>query len=249
MIILTVLQAAGDTAPSSKAAGFQQSFQDFFAGLARVVPTILAFLVLVILGLVVALVLDYALRALLRFVRFDEVVARLLGREMWTSFGIRVRPSTVAGLGLRALTAFAFLGGAFSVIAPSIGANLLESFLHYLPRLAVGFLILCAGYLVSPFIGRTVLIASVNARLRFARFAAWIAQALVWIFLLAMALEQLGIGANIAALTFAILLSGLTFAVALAFGLGARDLARKVLEERLRDATTSKDQWDEFGQV
>jgi hypothetical protein len=93
-------------------------------------------------------------------------------------------------------------------------------------------LILFAGYLLSAFVNRTVLIAAVNANLQFARALAMAAQSLVFIFFLAIALEQAGIGQGIVVATFSILFGGAVLALALAFGFGGRDLARDILERR-----------------
>jgi hypothetical protein len=49
-----------------------------------------------------------------------------------------------------------------------------------------------------------------------------------------MALEQLGIGRETVILTFAIVLAGVMLALALAFGLGGRDLAKEYLERKMR---------------
>jgi hypothetical protein len=49
-----------------------------------------------------------------------------------------------------------------------------------------------------------------------------------------MALEQLGIGRSTVIATFTIVFGGLVLALALAFGLGGKDLARTILEKRLK---------------
>jgi hypothetical protein len=54
------------------------------------------------------------------------------------------------------------------------------------------------------------------------------------LFAAATTLTQLGIGTEMVMVTFGITFGGLVFALALAFGLGGRDLARDVLERRLR---------------
>ena len=54
------------------------------------------------------------------------------------------------------------------------------------------------------------------------------------LFAFAMALEQLGIGRSTVIAAFTIVLGGAVLALALAFGLGGRDLARRLLEKRLK---------------
>jgi hypothetical protein len=54
-----------------------------------------------------------------------------------------------------------------------------------------------------------------------------------------MALEHLGVGRQVLLASFTILFGGLTLALALAFGLGGRHLARAVLERAVRRASAT----------
>ncbi len=49
-----------------------------------------------------------------------------------------------------------------------------------------------------------------------------------------MALEQLGIGRGAITVAFAILFGGVVLALALAFGLGGKDIAREYLEKKIK---------------
>ena len=64
---------------------------------------------------------------------------------------------------------------------------------------------------------------------------------LIFVFAFAMALEQLGIGRNIVVVAFTILFSGIVFALALAFGLGGKDIAKKYLEKRVKGKEEKED--------
>ncbi len=55
-----------------------------------------------------------------------------------------------------------------------------------------------------------------------------------------MAMEQLGIARNIVAVGFGLTLGGIVFAAAIAFGLGAKDLAKEFLESRLSQRPRSR---------
>jgi hypothetical protein len=56
----------------------------------------------------------------------------------------------------------------------------------------------------------------------------------VLLFASATAVTHLGIGKEMVLVAFGITFGGLIFALALAFGLGGRSLARQILERRLR---------------
>ena len=67
-----------------------------------------------------------------------------------------------------------------------------------------------------------------------------IAEAVVIIFAVVMSLEQLGIAAKIIELTISIVLASLGLSLALAFGLGCRDLAAKYISELIESIKSKK---------
>jgi hypothetical protein len=77
--------------------------------------------------------------------------------------------------------------------------------------------------------------------MRFAGLLARGVKILIFVFAFAMALEQLGIGRNIVVVAFTILFSGIVFALALAFGLGGKDIARDYLEKKFKEKEEDKD--------
>jgi hypothetical protein len=86
---------------------------------------------------------------------------------------------------------------------------------------------------LSIFLERTVLIAAVNAGVQFAKFLSRGIQILALLFSLAIALEQIGIGQSIVTASFTIIFGGIVLALALAFGLGGRELGKEWLEKQL----------------
>jgi hypothetical protein len=106
----------------------------------------------------------------------------------------------------------------------------------FVPPLFAGALILLAGWLVANFLSQGVLIAAVNARLPEARLLARAVYWAVLLFAAATALTHVGIGKEMVLVAFGITFGGMVLALALAFGLGGRGLAREILERRLRRA-------------
>jgi hypothetical protein len=91
-------------------------------------------------------------------------------------------------------------------------------------------ILLIAGTLLARFLARSVLIGAVNEQLQYARFLSLGIKWLVLVLTAAMALEHLQIGGNIVGLAFGILFGGIVFTLALAVGLGSRDLVSRSLE-------------------
>jgi hypothetical protein len=127
-----------------------------------------------------------------------------------------------------------FLPVAIDALAIPGTVRLTEFVFSWVPRVMGAALILLVGWLVANFLGEGALIAAVNARVPEARL---LARAIRWgvlLFASATAITHLGIGKEMVLVAFGITFGGLIFALALAFGLGGRGLARQILERHLR---------------
>jgi uncharacterized membrane protein len=105
-----------------------------------------------------------------------------------------------------------------------------------LPRLFAAFFVLFFGLLAASFFSRAALLATVNADWPSPRLTSFVLRTLIIIFTLSMAFEELGLAEHTVLVAFALLLGSLMLGLAIAFGLGGQDLARRYLESRfLRD--------------
>jgi hypothetical protein len=90
--------------------------------------------------------------------------------------------------------------------------------------------------LLSRFLHRSVLVAAVNAHVRHASVLARSVQGAVIIVGFAVALEHLSIGRTIVLAAFSITFGGIVLALALAFGMAGKDLARDFLEKNVKSS-------------
>jgi uncharacterized membrane protein (DUF4010 family) len=125
--------------------------------------------------------------------------------------------------------------------------RLIEEFFLYLPRLFAALLILLFGFLLGNFFLRAALLAAVNAGISSPRVIGGTVKFLILILALAMALEQLQIARSIVTAAFAIAFGAVRLGVAIAFGLGGREVVRQVLEQRFLDKQEKEK--DEFSHI
>jgi len=191
-------------------------------------------LVLVALGLVVGWLARRAIIRLARAVDFDRHTERLGFAISLNRAGILRTPSDVLGtVCFWAIFIFFASLGIDSLGFP--GADGATAFLlAFLPPLFAAVLIVVVGWLVANFVSQGLLIAAVNAGIPEARLLARAAHWGVLLFACATALTHLGIGKEMVLVAFGITFGGLILALALAFGLGGRTLARDILARRLR---------------
>ena len=113
------------------------------------------------------------------------------------------------------------------------GTPLPISLLPYLTHAVGAALLLVAGILIARFLARSVLISAVNAQLQYARVLSLGVKWLVLVLTAAMVLDHLEVGGNIVELAFGILFGGIVLTLALAVGLGSRDLVSRSLESHV----------------
>ncbi len=199
----------------------------------EVLPNVLAMSLILIGGLVVAWAVGHLIERLLRLVGLDHLSNRLGVSAALLRGGVKTDPSRLGGRGAYWMVVIFASMAALGALNLQPINQFAKSFLAYLPHLFTAALILVVGYLLSNFVSQAVLIAAVNAGLPPARLIAAFSRWGVQLVSIAMALEQLGIAQNIVVVGFGITFGAVALAASIAFGLGARDLAREYLERQL----------------
>ena len=200
-----------------------QSTTGFVTRLASLLPGFVALIVALLISLVLAWIVAVVVRRLLASMRFDERLARwgLSSTAEWSPWR---RPTllvsrVVAGV----IIASGFLIG-IAAFDSDMTSSLVRSIFAYVPNLMGAILVL---------VSRSVLIGAVNLNLGYARLLGVGIKWLVMVLTIAMALVHLRIAVGIVELAFGILFGGIVFTLALAVGLGSKELVTKSLE---RDA-------------
>ncbi len=201
---------------------------------ARVVPGLVTVLLILLVGAGLAYSIRRLTQGALMLLKFDRL---LEGTSLWSAiqrtalfrtpseFGARVAQGTVWVL---------IILFALSAAGTEVTDSLVARFVNYIPNIVSAVLVLLLGWALSRFVSRSALLAAVNAQWKDARFVAASVRVLLMSLTVVVALEQLRIGRTALLVSFAILFAGIVIAGAIAFGLGARDLARDWLESRVK---------------
>jgi hypothetical protein len=210
------------------------AFRDTTRRIALFLPNLLAMVTLLMLGILAGWITKFLLLRILRAFRFDPLCERWGLSQALARGGVK-RPASqlVSRLAFWSVfLIFAFMG--VDALNLPAAANLTILALRFLPHVLTAMLLLLAGWLLANFLAQGALIAAVNAQFQGARFIAALIRWGILIFTGATVLTQLGIAKEIMVAAFSITFGGIILALALAFGLGARDLAREFLERRLQ---------------
>jgi Mechanosensitive ion channel, conserved TM helix len=196
-------------------------------------PSLLTSILILVIGIVIGVLLRVVFLRLFKAVNLDRLSERLGMAEMLHKGGISDTLSTLLSKIIGWLTILVFIIISLSSLDVPAVKRLLEGLFLYLPNVFVAVLILFLGYLLSNFLGRAALIASVNAGIRVSGLIGRVVKFTVFVLSGTMALEQLGIGKETVIIAFAIIFGGIVLAFAISFGLGGRDIAKDYLEKKL----------------
>jgi hypothetical protein len=105
-------------------------------------------------------------------------------------------------------------------------------FFFFLPRLFAALFILFFGLLAAGFFSRAALLAAVNANVPSPRVLSFAVRSIIIVFVLSIVFEELGLAEQTMLVAFGIVFGALMLGLAIAFGLGGRDLAQGFLERR-----------------
>jgi hypothetical protein len=208
-----------------------QATQEIVRNIAQLIPRLMVMLIIVLIGWVIAYALKCVLRSILRLAKFD----RLSEDTGATQFLRRVALPSSTEILSRFIFWVAWVG--FILVGVSVLGIVglqphISNFFGFLPRLFAALFVLFFGLLASSFFSRAALLAAVNSGLPAPRLTAATIRTVIVVFTVSMAFEELGIAERTVLAAFMIIFGALMLGLALAFGLGGRDLARQFLERK-----------------
>jgi hypothetical protein len=209
----------------------RQSAQSVLVKLAEFLPGLLALLVAVLVLTAVGAGVAAILRRILVAAKFDERLARNSTATISDWSPANSPTALVARVAFWACVLVGFFIGisAFDAAYPN-DSHISTFILPYLTHSIGAVLLLIAGSVIARFLERSVLIGAVNAKLQYARFLSLGIKWLVLVLTAAMVLDHLQIGGAVVELAFGILFGGIVLTLALAVGLGSRDIVSRSLE-------------------
>jgi hypothetical protein len=210
---------------------FVASLTSFWTQLAGFVPQLLAAMLLLFVGWLLANVARTGVTKLLDLLHFDRLAERT-GIEAFLKQGnLDVSLSRL----LAKLVYWIIIFIVMVTVANSLGlhmvADLFNKIVLYIPNIIVAILVLVFGILVARFINRMMFAYLNNIGVQGALTLSTLAEYGVIVFVVFVALEQLEIGTNLLTAAFQIGFGAIGLAFALAFGLGGREWAASVIKK------------------
>jgi Mechanosensitive ion channel, conserved TM helix len=220
-----------------------QTLGNFFNTVALFLPHILSMLVIIAAGFIVALLLKVIVRRIFGIASFRKYCDSAGLTQMMRKAAL---PPPVDFLGevVFWVVWIVFIVLGIDALGISAFREQISRFFMFLPQIFVAMVVLFIGLLVANFFSRATLLAATNANYPSAKFLSSMVRLVIIIFFVTMALEQIGLGRRVVLIAFSIAFGALMLGSAIAFGLGGRDVARKVLEKQFlhKEETAEKDE-------
>lgn len=213
----------------------REATDTFFAFL----PSLLGFLVILVIGFIVAKVVSTVVRKGLEKAGMD----RKLQESDAHNYVERVMPGASPSNGIARLVFWLifvfFLFSAIGALKIPALTTFMNQVLAYLPNVIVAIVIFVLASLIAGAIAGGV--AKIMGDTPTGKIVATIVPAIVMVIAMFMILEQLQIAPEIVRIAFAATMGALALGLALAFGLGGRGVAQQMLEDAYRKGKEQKE--------
>jgi hypothetical protein len=209
-----------------------QALHEMVRDFAHFLPRVIVMLILALVGWVIAYAVKVVLRSFLRLVKFDKLSENAGASQLLSKAAL---PSATEMLS-RFVFWVAWLG--FILLGVSVLGILglqeqVARFFLFLPRLFAALLILFFGLLAASFFSRAALLAAVNANMPSPRVLSLAVRSIIVVFVLSVVFEELGLAETTMLVAFGLAFGALMLGLAIAFGIGGRDLAQRFLEKKV----------------
>lgn len=200
----------------------------------KFLANILGMIFILLVGwLVSEFIIKRVVTRILRSIKLDVLSERIELDSLLAKGGIKYSLSELIGIICYWLAVLVTFVVAVNAVGLTSAADLLNRIVLYIPNVIAAIFILILGFFIATLLKNIVQAAANNMGVAQANFLAKITEILVIAFTVFMAQEQLGIGIRITEITLSIILGSIGLGVALAFGLGCKDIVAGYVKELL----------------
>lgn len=208
---------------------FTERLRVSFTQIVDFIPALLGALVILLAGYLLAKLIEKGILRLLRRIRLNQLLERGGVMEAVEHSGTHLDPARVVSQLVFWLIMFAVILLAGNALGLQSLANVFDELVSYIPSVIAAIVIMIVGIVLGGFVGGLIMASAggIHGGAALAR----VGRVGVIVLAIFMALQELGIATDIVTTAFALLLGAVALALALAFGLGNRELAAEITRE------------------
>ena len=215
--------------------------------LLSILPAVIGAIVILVAGYFIAKLVERWTDALLGRLNFNKVAERGGLSEAMDRTGTHLDPIHAAGKLLFWMVMLVVILLASSALGLESINLMFGTMLSYIPTLSAAIVIVIIGMIFGEFVRAVVLVSA--GRVAGVPVLAKIAKAAVVTIAIFMAVQQLGVAPEIVTAAFTLILGAFALAAGLAFGLGARNVARDITRRWLEESRARREARDRKDQA
>ena len=218
-----------------------QTLGRFYDMLLQFLPHVLAMLIIFLAGWLVAIIVKIIARRLMALARVNSLSEGTGITQILRKADLPPPLDLLSQLVFWVVWIAFILLGLDSLNVPELHGQISRLF-QVLPQIFVALIILFLGLLAANFFSRAALLAAVNANLPSARLVSGFVRFVIILLAITMALEQLALARRTVLITFTIAFGAIMMSLAIAFGIGGRNVAQGMLERLFPPGPSKKEE-------
>ena len=204
-----------------------------FLMLGDILSKFIGLLIIVAVGWLISKAIKALVVKILNSAKLDSVAESTGVNDFLSKGGMKQGISDIVGGLIYWLCLLIVAAVAVDFLQLNVVGELLNKIILYVPNVIVSIFILLAGIFISRLLSAMVQTAAANAGLFRAKLLSKLVEIIVIVVTITIALDQLNIGAELVSLIVKSIVIAVAAAIAIAFGLGCKEMAAKALDEWL----------------
>jgi hypothetical protein len=204
-------------------------------GVVTFVPNLILALIVFAIGWVLAALIEKLVESLFKSLKVDAALKSAGLEDVVKRAGHNLNSGLFVGALVKWFVIVVFLMAAFDTLGLTQVTSFLRDVVNYLPQVIIAVLILMVAVVVANVMQKLVVASSRAAHIQSAELLGRITKWAIWIFALLTALFNLGVAPALIQTVITAVFAGGALAIGLAFGLGGKEVAQKMLEKTMRN--------------
>ncbi len=211
---------------------FNASLQDLWWGLVQFAPKFIIAIAFFVVGWVLGTLIAKAIEQVFTALKVDNFFKSIGADDFFKQAGMTLNTGYFIGQVVKWFVIVVFLLPSLNLVGlTDISAFLQYSVLGFLPRVVVAAFILIIASILAEFLSKAIVASAKSMNLSSANMLGVVTKYIIWIFAFIIALGQLGVAEYYMSVLFTGVIAMLALGGALAFGLGGKDHASRLISK------------------
>lgn len=220
---------------------FSQSLIEIWEKLITFLPILLIAIIVFTIGCFVASVIGKALHQVISLTKVDKILEGSNENSFMKRAGFKFSLSKLIGCFVKWFIIVVFFIASLKILGLHVANFFLsEIVITFLPKVIVVLIVLIIATILADALKKFIVMSARGAKISSANILGTIAYYSIWIFASIVVLFELGVASEFIQIIFIAIMASLALALGLAFGLGGRDTASRLLEKATKDLSNKE---------